>query len=101
MAQQRLAHQRHHERLRNGLAVAEGQGRIDIGAAGECFVDQYLARGVPDHFEYRGIVYAASLQAPYQAVARALRGHANAAMLLIHRSPSPFIHPLTTSSSLY
>jgi hypothetical protein len=76
--QHRLGHPRHHPWLGNGLPVSDRQGRVFVRPRRQCLIDEQMAWHHPHRIE-RWLAGNPSLpQAIHQAVAHALRSHANA-----------------------
>jgi hypothetical protein len=72
-------HARHHPGLGDGLAVADRQGGVLVGAAGQRFIDEKVARHGAHGGEHALVADAAfGAQALDHPVAGALRGHAQA-----------------------
>ena len=76
--EQGLGHARHHPGLGDGLAVADRQRGVLVGAGGQRLVDEQVARHGADRVEHALVGDAVAAQALDQAVAHALRGHSHA-----------------------
>src|SRR5437899_1372073 len=59
---ERLAHQRHHVRLRDRLPLADGQRRVLVGALGQPGLDEEMARHLPHGREHRRVAEAPRLE---------------------------------------
>ncbi len=108
--QHRFGHARHHPGLGDGLAMADWQRGVFVGARGQRFIDEQMPRHGAHCIE-RGLVLDAGLaQALDQAVAHALRGHADPDRFRLQAQPrrhagpssaavSPPTQPATVSSA--
>src|SRR5262249_17920710 len=73
-----LEHARHHERLRDGLLETDRQRGVFVGTAREPLIHEDVPPNRSHGRPHRLVAYSALSQTRNHAVARALRGHADA-----------------------